>query len=183
MWIAPKPVNEAERLEELRRLNLLDVAPDASFEALTRCAKIAMDAPAASISLIDEDRQWSMCKIGAAPRELPRAVTFCSHAIHTANPFIVTDATKDPRFADHPMVVGPPYVRSYLGIPLVTTGGGFALGTLCVVDTEPRDWSEAQVAHMSDLAKVTMTLIEVRDANRELLEARAQEKPRTAVSR
>lgn len=168
MLDAPKPKNEAQRLAVLRHLRLLDSVPDACFEAVTRCAQAATGAPVALISLVDDDRQWFMCRIGLDAKETPRAVSFCGHAIHSADPFIVPDARRDPRFADNPLVTGPPHVRSYLGLPLVIANGAFALGTLCVIDREPRQWPKVHVSVITDLAKIAITLIELREFNRAL---------------
>lgn len=163
-----KPANEAERVAWLYRLDLLDRSASEGLEALTRCAREALHAPIALISLIDHERQWFMCKLGVDADETPRELSFCAHAIHTPEPFVVNDALLDERFADHPLVIGPPHVRSYLGMPLVSGDGSLALGSLCVVDSAPRAWSAGDIAFIRDLGKVAMTLIEAQEAHQQI---------------
>lgn len=167
MTPAPTPENELQRLAALLRLRLLDAVPDQSFEAITRCVSAGTGAPTALISLVDADRQWFMCRVGLDAPETPREVSFCGHAIMAEKPFVVPDALRDPRFADNPLVTGAPFVRAYLGIPLITREG-HALGTLCAIDSQPKYWTPNMTASVADLAKVTVALIEARALKMEL---------------
>jgi GAF domain-containing protein len=167
MMIPPaKPTNEAERMAALRQLRILDQEPSESLLAITRCARLALAAPIALISLIDDDRQWFMCRIGLEVDETPRQLSFCAHAIHTPKAFVVPDAFLDERFAANPLVTGPPHVRSYLGMPLVTANGAFALGSLCVIDNVPRQWTASDIALISELGKVAATLLEAEETQK-----------------
>lgn len=158
---APKPANEAERLAALARLQILDNAPDESFGALTRCAATALDCPVALITLVDDERQWFMSKIGVEMSETSRDVSFCAHAVYSAAPLVIPDAREDERFRRHPMVEGAPFIRGYLGMPMVLSTGGLVLGSFSVIDYAPRAWSARDMGIMKDLAHVAMRFIEV----------------------
>jgi GAF domain-containing protein len=158
---APKPANEAERLAALARLQILDTVPDESFNALTRCAATALDCPVALITLVDDERQWFMSKVGMDMSESSREISFCAHAVYTAAPLVLPDASADERFRHHPMVEGSPFIRGYLGMPIVLSSGGLVLGSFSVIDYKPRAWSAHDLAIMRDLAHVATRFIEV----------------------
>jgi len=128
--------SEASRLAALRRLSVLDTPPEPALDAIARSAADLLRAPMAMVSLVDEHRQFFKARHGLEQTETPRAGSFCSQAIAEAGLFVVPDATKDERFREHPMVVGPPGIRFYAAAPLVV-GRGDKVGTLCVVDTLP----------------------------------------------
>lgn len=167
---APTPANELQRLAALLRLKLLDTAADAAFDALTRCLARGTGAPIALISLVGAERQWFMCRVGLEAAETPRAVSFCGHAICGEEPLVIANALDDPRFSDNPLVLGPSQIRAYLGVPLITAEG-FALGTLCAIDTAPRAWTPHAIAMARDLAHIVMALIEARAFKTELGES------------
>ncbi len=144
---------EADRLEALRALEILDTPAEERFDRITRIAAAAFGAPISTVTLIDEDRQWHKACLGVSGREDDRAVSFCAVAIETPRPLIVNDARKDPRFAENPLVTGPPHIRFYAGQP-ITTVDGFRVGTLCVIDTRPREFSAAETALLRDLARI-----------------------------
>ena len=151
-WLAaPPPPHEADRLAALRRLELLDSEPEERFDRLTRLAAGLLEAPISLVTLIDRDRQWFKSKVGTLLEETPRDVAFCAHAILGSEPMIVPDALEDERFADNPIVAGPPHVRFYAGCPLLLPDG-HAMGTLCVFDTRPRRLSTRQTGLLRDLA-------------------------------
>lgn len=125
------------RVEALKSYSVLDTPPHPSFDAVTHAAQIAFDVPIALISLLDETRQWFKSCIGLDVRETPRDISFCTHAIGQREVYVVADATKDALFAENPLVIGAPHIRFYAGAPLVDSDG-YALGTLCVIDTAPR---------------------------------------------
>lgn len=147
------PDDETERIAELHALGILDTPAEERFDVFTRLAARAAEAPIAVLSLLDSDRQWFKSRLGIAERQTRRAVSFCAHAVLDPDrPLVVEDATRDPRFADNPLVTGAPGIRFYAGVP-VKGPGGHALGTLCVIDTVPRQAAPALVATLADLAR------------------------------
>lgn len=145
------PADEAMRLRALHELKLLDTSPEERFDRLTRLAKRMFDVPIALISLVDEHRQWFKSRQGLDACETGRDISFCGHAILGQDVLLVTDATKDPRFADNPLVTGAPHIRFYAGAPLHTVDG-YRLGTLCLIDSKPRVLTRADIAALRDLA-------------------------------
>ncbi len=138
MPAAVMPWDEDERLSELQSLDLLDTLPEQAYDDLTALAQHVAGTPIALISLVDADRQWFKSAIGIEARQTRRDIAFCSHAIlRPREMMVVEDASRDPRFAENPLVRGGPEIRFYAGTPLVTESG-HALGTLCVLDTETR---------------------------------------------
>lgn len=142
---------EQHRLAALRALELLDTPAQQEFDALTQLAARVLDAPIAAVSLIDEHRQWFKSRVGLDACETSRDLAFCSHTILEAEPMVVPDARLDPRFSQHRSVVGEPGIRFYAGVPIRTIDG-HAVGTLCVVDTRPRELSAAQLQTLCDFA-------------------------------
>jgi PAS domain S-box-containing protein len=163
---APLPPNEQERLKSLRRLEVLDTPPEASFDRLTSAAARIFGVPVAMVSLVDSDRQWFKSKVGFDICENPRCLSFCAHAIlNPGEVMVVPDATKDPRFEEHPLVIGPPYIRFYAACPLITPDG-FAVGTLFILDYVPRTLSKEEVATLSDLGATVVEMLGLRQAIR-----------------
>lgn len=162
MPIAPLPASETARLEALHSYQLLDTANDPQLDRLTGLAAQLTGAPIALISLVDAGRHWFMSHHGLDRSESPRDTGFSAHAILTPDqPLLVPDATQDPRFRDSPAVLGAPHLRAYAGVPLVDPEG-HALGTLCVLDTAPRDFAPDMLAALSVLAEAVMTAFELR---------------------
>ena len=163
---APLPQNEAARLQALLSYDVLDTACEHTFDDLARTAARLTGSPVALISLIDAERQWFKARHGFAPTETPRDRAFCGYAIlDPDHQLVVPDATEDARFADNPLVTGDPNIRAYAGTPLVTPQGD-ALGTLCVIDTVPRTYSEEELATLRSLAQAVGTALELRRALR-----------------
>ncbi|RAR83198.1 GAF domain-containing protein [Paracidovorax anthurii] len=150
---APLPDNEAERLRALRDLMLLDTSPEERFDRVVRFAAEQLDAPMALVSLVDEQRQWFKSRIGIALEETARDISFCAHAILQPEVFIVEDARLDHRFAGNPMVTGEAHIRFYAGAPLQAPGGE-RIGTLCVLDTEPRALNGTEIAVLHALQQL-----------------------------
>ncbi len=163
--IAPKPAREADRLNALRRLAVLDTPPETDFDDITRLLAAICGVPIALVSLIDRDRQWFKSKVGLDATETHRDVAFCSHAILGDELFEVPDAAADPRFCDNALVTGEPKIRFYAGHPL-TTPEGFNLGTLCAIDRVPRELTPLQRDALAVLARqVVAQLLLRRRAN------------------
>lgn len=148
---SPLPKNEEERLRILQALKIMDTGADPVFEDLCRRAAQAYNAPIALISLVDRDRQWFKAEIGLGCTETGRDISFCSHAILADEPLIVPDASLDARFMRNPLVVGEPRIRFYAGAPLFY-GENIRLGTLCIIDTEPRAREDVDLGLLRDLA-------------------------------
>lgn len=167
----PIPKNEVKRLKVLWEYDILDSVPEEVFDDLAQLAGHICEAPVALISLVDEKRQWFKSRVGVSLKETSRDISFCAHAILQNGLFLVPDATKDPRFRDNPLVTGPQKVRFYAGVPL-RSPDGYALGTLCVLDREPRILRPEQKKALSVLARHIETQLELRRHAKELAEAR-----------
>lgn len=151
MKIADIPAQEQQRISSLHALNILDTAPEERFDRLTRLARRLFSAPIAVVSLIDTDRQWFKSHPGIDVCETTRDVSFCAHAILGNDVMVVEDALEDVRFADNPLVTGPPGIRFYAGCPIGGVAGA-KFGTLCVIDMVPREFSDEDRALLRDLA-------------------------------
>lgn len=143
MMAAPLPDNEHERLRAMWRYTRHDRGEDPVLDAITRFAANHFDVPLVLVSLVDRNCQWFKSRVGIEVSETSRDLSFCAHAILGEGSFEVEDAASDPRFEANPLVTGPPHIRYYLGVPLVTPDG-YAMGTLCLIDTRPRQLDAAQ---------------------------------------
>lgn len=161
-----KPQDELARVKELHDLCILDTLPEERFDRLTRTAKRLFGVSIALVSLIDHDRQWFKSRQGLDALETPRNISFCGHAILSHEALVVEDATADMRFADNPLVTGPLGIRFYAGMPLQGPNG-YQVGTLCLVDQKPRQFSPEDVAALQDLAAAVSDQL----ANKELSQA------------
>ena len=156
-----EPSNELKRRESLASYAILDTDPEPSFDDLTHLASFICKTPIALITLVDEHRQWFKSKVGLSSEETSRDIAFCSHAILQTEMFVVPDALQDARFRDNPLVGGEPHIRFYAGIPLINEDG-FALGTLCVIDEQPRSLSEAETSALKALSRLVLGQMELR---------------------
>lgn len=162
MQIAPLPADEQNRLRALKEYQILDTMPEAEFEDIVQMASEICGTPISLVSLVDADRQWFKSKVGIDVSESGRDTSFCSHAIVSNDAvFVVPDATKDARFNDNPLVTGAPHIVFYAGVPLINPQG-YALGTLCVSDTQPRQLSERQLKTLQSLARLVVSQMEQR---------------------
>ncbi|MDY0747345.1 EAL domain-containing protein [Paucibacter sp. R3-3] len=152
MSAAPLRSNETQSLEALRGLDVLDSGPEAEFQALVAVASAVCGVPVSLISLIDAERQWFKANVGLpGVTETPRESAFCAHAVLGDDLFEVPDATVDERFADNPLVTGQPDIRFYAGMP-VLVDQGFRVGTICVIDRQPRCLDAMQREVLKQLA-------------------------------
>ncbi|WBS00363.1 PAS domain S-box protein [Pseudoduganella sp. SL102] len=170
---APKAApssDEGGRLALLHALQLLDSAPEPVFDRVTRVASRLLDTPVTLFSLIDRDRQWFKSRVGLDVPETPRNVSFCTHAIEQHEPLVVNDALEDPRFAGNPLVRGGMKIRFYAGVPIRSLKG-HAIGTLCAIDTRPRQLAPGELAALQDLAGIVADEVHRRE---QLVLARGQ---------
>jgi GAF domain-containing protein len=153
--------NDAARVAALQRYDILDTEPEKAFDDLALLASYICKTPIAWISLIDEDRQWFKSKVGVSISETPRDIAFCNVAIQQADVFVVPDTLQDERFRNNPLVVSDPRIRFYAGAPLISEEG-YALGTLCVVDRAPREFTTEQREALKALTRLVLAQMEFR---------------------
>ncbi|MEB0031896.1 ATP-binding protein [Undibacterium sp. RTI2.1] len=153
MLEAPIPSNDADRLQELRDLCVLDTPKEYRFDRLTLLAQRLFRVEIAMINLVDQDRVWIKSTVGLDVQEAPRNTSFCGHTILNAQPLVVRDTLTDPRFSDNPAVTGEPYIRFYAGQPL-RSPNGFRIGSLCLVHSQPRDFDSADEESLRTLAQL-----------------------------
>lgn len=149
------------RVFALRRYAVLDTEPEDEFDDVVRLVRQVLGVSMVAISLVDEARQWFKSAIGLSVNETPRSVAFCDYTIRDTEPMIVADAELDPRFADNPLVTGEPGLRCYMGAPL-TTPDGYNIGSLCVMGTEPRAFTQAEAQVLRDFARIVVSQLELR---------------------
>lgn len=160
---SPMPANEADRLATVRALNILDTAPEVGYDEVGELAAQICQCPVAYVSFMDDERLWLKAKYGLPPdlNQCPREIAFCATTICGSEMIVAPDLTEDARFNQIPLVTGEPHLRFYCGMPLVTLEG-YALGTLCVMDFEPRQLSFEQKESVRRLARQVLAQIELR---------------------
>ena len=169
----PIPPNEQERLAALRRYDILDTAPDQFFDDLAELASFICDVPISLISFIDKERQWFKSNKGLNGGDSPREIAFCAYTITQDTLFIIPDTRHDVRFANNPFVTADPGIRFYAGAPLITSDG-YALGTICVLDQQPRTLTEEQTNALTALSRQVVAQLELRRTVRQLSEAQSE---------
>ncbi|SKA98019.1 PAS domain S-box-containing protein [Prosthecobacter debontii] len=164
--IAPIPHNEHQRLIALRSFDILDSDEEPEFDDIAKLAAGICKTPISLISFVDESRQWFKSKVGTSLKETPRDHAFCAHAILGKELFLVPDALDDDRFAQNPLVQNEPRIRFYAGAPLMMPDGE-VLGSLCVIDQNPRHLDESQKQALEVLAKQVISQLQLRQKIRE----------------
>ncbi|MEI1280076.1 response regulator [Leptospira venezuelensis] len=158
--VAPLPENEKDRVQALRRYRILDTPPEEKYDGIIKAASLICGTPMALVSLIDSERQWFKARMGLEVNETPRQISFCQFAVSENKALVVEDALNDPRFRQNPLVLNDPNIRFYAGAPL-RTPDGYVLGTLCVIDTQPKKISEAEVKALEALANSVVSFMEL----------------------
>lgn len=171
--VNPSPA-EALRLATLRQYRVLDTPPEPEFDRIVDLARSIFDVPIALVTLLDDSRQWFKACYGVNVRETEREIAFCDYTIRDEAVMVVHDARQDVRFRDNPLVTGEPYIRFYAGAPL-TVSNGTNLGSLCVIDTEPRaSFGELQKQQLTHLAAVVVDALELRLSHKQVHDAQAE---------
>ena len=158
---AALPEGEKDRLQKLLDYKVLDTSTETAYDDLTAIAAQICGTSISLVSLVDRDRQWFKSKVGTDVTETPRDMAFCTHAILQPQVMVVSDARQDSRFATNPLVVGEPFIRFYAGAPLITPDG-YALGTLCVIDSQPKELTAAQITALEALSRQVVAQLEMR---------------------
>ena len=158
-------LEDPARLAALERLDVLEGRPGAGFDRYTSLAAEMLEAPVSLVSLVETDRQRFLARHAAAEpfksmSDTPLSYSFCQHAVRSKAPLVIGDTREDPRVSDNP-AIEEHEVIAYAGAPIVTRDG-HALGTLCVIDHEPREWTPRQVELLVDLAAAVAREIEQR---------------------
>jgi len=162
-----RDAHEQARLAALRSYEILDTKSEQAFDDLVGLAAEICEVPIALVSLLDTDRQWFKSRVGIDASETPREVAFCDHTIRQHGVMTVRDAREDARFRDNPLVTGAPNIRFYAGAPLVDDNR-HALGTLCVIDREPRQLSISQAQALERLSRQVIYLLQLRRNSRQM---------------
>ncbi|MDO8523070.1 MAG: GAF domain-containing protein [bacterium] len=153
MLKAPIPTDEERRMDAVKRLNILDTKPEARFDELTKTAIKRFNVAISTITVIDKDREWYKSCQGTQSHSELREISFCGHAMFSRDIFIVENTLKDERFANNPMVVGPPYIRFYAGVAIHERKSDQPIGVFCIKDTQPRTMSPEDIVFLVELAK------------------------------
>ncbi|MBC7449059.1 MAG: GAF domain-containing sensor histidine kinase [Hymenobacteraceae bacterium] len=163
------PANEPARQRALDRYEILDTDAEFAFDDLTRLASLVCQTPISLIGLMDNHRQWLKAHVGlpAEQTQLPRELAFCNYVVATGAPLEIANLTTDDRFADSPFVVGDAAMRFYAGVPLLTADN-YCLGTVCVIDSTPRELTNAQRQALTTIAEQVMAQLELKLRNRQL---------------
>ena len=160
-WIpAPTPFDELQRTRRIARFGLRNGQRHQPLDELVAMAAGLFHAPIALITLIDGEHQIFLAKFGLDADGTGRAESFCGHGLHSPAALVVDDSTADPRFADNPLVVGAPFVRAYLGVPLLGGAGESAIGSLCLIDRQARTWTSAEQEQLVSLSSIVENYLE-----------------------
>ncbi len=158
---------EEARIRALETYGVMDSGPDAEFDGLARLAARMVGVPMSTVTLVHRDRQWFKAAVGVSIGETERGISFCSHTIAQGEPLVLADAREDPRFAANPLVTGAPFIRFYAGVAM-RTPEGHAIGSVCVMDSSPREITPGQLDSLQIIAAQAMQLLELRQQRRSL---------------
>ncbi|NJM98404.1 MAG: sensor domain-containing diguanylate cyclase [Phormidesmis sp. RL_2_1] len=181
MTAASHPTKETLRLAKLYSYDLLYTHPEPAYDDIVALAAYICQTPTALISLVDAERQWFKAKVGLNADESPRDIAFCAHTIQQADILLIEDTHQSPQFCNNPLVTGPPHIRFYAGMPLITPDG-HALGSLCVIDYQPHHLNEPQLQALKSLSRQVVAQMELDRHTKQLeaannhLEQRVQER-------
>jgi diguanylate cyclase (GGDEF)-like protein len=153
--------DEVGRVSALHRYEVLDTPSEQPFDRITKLVQTVFSVPIVTVSLIDSNRQWFKSCVGVDSRETPRDISFCTHTIQTRDPLYIQDATRDHRFSKNPFVMGAPFIRSYLGVPLATPDG-YNIGSLCAIDSKPREYTTEQIQMLKSFGALVVDELELR---------------------
>ena len=170
MLPAPCPADEHLRQRALDDLQLVDTPAELYLDTLVRLTRELFEVETVLVSLIDHDRQWFKARIGLELAETPRDISFCGHAVAQRSPLVVEDARQDPRFADNPVVTGPPFIRFYAGQPLFHDNQ--PIGTLCILHPQPRGLSQQERLRLRDLATLAEGYLQLRSMGQQAQQLR-----------
>ncbi|WP_367897826.1 response regulator [Leptospira sp. WS58.C1] len=170
--VAPLPKNEDERVHALKRYRILDTLPEEKYDGIIKAASLICGTPIALVSLIDSERQWFKARMGLNVKETPRQISFCQFAVYENKVLVVEDALNDDRFRENPLVLNEPNIRFYAGAPL-RTPDGYVLGTLCVLDTQPKKISEVEIQALEALANSVVSFMELDAKSQSLIQLQA----------
>ncbi len=157
-------LNDTKRIEALESLDILDTLPEQAYDNITKLASYICQTPIALVSLVSNTRQFFKSNHGLEDRETPIDISFCKYVVEDEEPLVVKDAREDERFKDNPLVTGTPNIVFYTGFPLITESG-FALGSLCVLDRQPRELDEQQLIALKALASQVEQLLALRSSH------------------
>ncbi|MFV5695854.1 PAS domain S-box protein [Flavobacterium sp. LB3P122] len=169
----PIPENEIKRLKALKEYSIMDSLPEKEYDSITQLASYICETPIALVSLLDEERQWFKSSVGFGLSEAPRNVSFCQYAIMGDEVYEVNNAMENETFANNPLVTGNPNIRFYAGAPLKDENG-FNLGSLCVIDTEPRILTNKQKDALKLLANQVVLLLDLRKKNSNFIKSQRE---------
>jgi PAS domain S-box-containing protein len=169
------PENESQRLAALSRYEILDTYPELQYDEIVKLAAFICGTPIALISFVDEHRQWFKARVGLDATETPKGISFCGHVVEQGAMLVIGDPLLDERFVDNPLVVGEPKIRFYAGAPLLTVDG-FTLGSLCVIDHQPRQLGGEQLEMLDALSRVVIRQLDTARIQVARLQAEAEAK-------
>jgi hypothetical protein len=158
---APVPVHEGDRIVMVHDADVINAAADPTLDAIVRLASERCGTVAAAVSIIDVERQHFIASVGLETTHTARRDAICAHAILRDEPLVIEDVAADARFTRNPLVIGPPHIGSYLGVPL-RASNGLAFGALCVIDDHPRSFSASQISELRVLAQLVTDRLELR---------------------
>ena len=152
MLNAPIPENEKERMAAVNRLGLMDDKPNKWFDELTKRAVKELRVPISTLTILDPEKEHYKSCQGLNEKDGERAISFCGHALLMKDLFIIPDTSKDPRFANNPLVIGKPFIRSYMGMALFDHKTGLPVAVFCIKDTKPREFTMDEIDAFSAIA-------------------------------